>query len=244
MARSVAAAPSEPERVAGIEPAARPGADGLDTDSAHDLLSDVGFLLVHGRPLDQGSSYLLVALRPKPTLLHFDPERVEYWSAHVDQAEAQELSWPIRTGTSDYSLGTIRIVDRVGASNSFISFGGELSLSRDSDVGAVLFRSPVPILALHGRSGPSDPLATNICAFVAVLRGAATSDRALARKIIGATPIALYAAFIERTLALYQSEPGRAGHVRLVSLLRMERRQLQAEAPAEAAAGIELAARL
>ena len=71
-------------------------------------------------------------------------------SAQLDQPETQELSWPIKTGTSGYSLGTIRIVDRVGASNSFVSFGGELSLSRDADVGAALFRSPVPILALHG----------------------------------------------------------------------------------------------
>jgi hypothetical protein len=217
---------------------------GLDTENAHELLSDVGYLLVHGRPLEQGASYLLVAIRPRPTLVHFDPERIEYWRANNAHAEEQELAWPVKAAASTFTVGSIRIVDRVGASNSFISFGGELSLSRDGDVGAALFRSGAPILALHGRSGPADPMAANMYAFVAVLRAAQDNDPDLARVIYSATPRTLYGAFIERTLRVYRAEPPRMTEARLASLLRMERNQLQAEAPAEMAAGAELAARL
>jgi hypothetical protein len=242
--RSVPAAPGAAERAAGGEPAARAASAGLDTQDAHELLSDLGFLLVHGRPLEQGASYLLVAIRPKPTLVHFDPERIEYWAAADAQAEELEIVWPVRSASRQYTAGSIRVVDRVGASNSFISFGGELSLSRDGDVGAALFRSSAPILALHGRSGPADPMAANMYAFVAVLRGAQDNDRDLARAIYSATPRTLYGAFIERTLRVYRAAPPRIAEARLASLLRMERNQLEAEAPTEMSAGRELAARL
>ena len=62
-------------RAAGLEPAAQPGVQTLDTSIAHVLLANLGFLLVPGPPLDHGAAYLLVAVRAKPTLAHFDPER-------------------------------------------------------------------------------------------------------------------------------------------------------------------------
>ena len=51
----------------------------LDPDSAARLLADFGFLAISDLPDRPGPAYLLVALREKPTLHHYDPEAVEYW---------------------------------------------------------------------------------------------------------------------------------------------------------------------
>jgi hypothetical protein len=86
----------------------------------------------------------MIALRPHPTKAHFDAERIEYWTLDDSRAEPTELVWPMSVTSPRYSWGPIRIVDRVRATNTFVSFGGVVAVSRDLDVHAALFRSDAP----------------------------------------------------------------------------------------------------
>ncbi|MEX2548117.1 MAG: hypothetical protein WD830_10065 [Chloroflexota bacterium] len=240
----LASSPSKRRRAAGHAPAVLPGARALDNNAAHVLLADLGFLLVPGAPLDHGAAYLLIALRPRPTRAHFDPERIEYWTVDSGRAEPAALDWPVRRPDPSYSWGTIRIVDRIGAANKFASFGGVLTVSRDLDVHAALFRSEAPILALGGHSGPAEPLATNVGAFLAVLHAAA-GDESVRRLADSLSPVALYAAFLWRAVQIYKYESAVAMvSPRLLSVLRSEHRRLAAEFSSDEEAGRDLAARL
>jgi hypothetical protein len=216
----------------------------LDGDAAQALLVDLGFLLVPGPPLDRGAAYLMVALRPHPTKAHFDPERIEYWTLDEGRAQPTELTWPMSVAGPRYSWGAIRIIDRIAATNTFASFGGNVTVSRDLDVQAVLFRSEAPILSLGGHSGPADPLGANVGGFFAVLRAAAGHEpvKHLADSL---SPAALYSAFVARTLETFRN-PEAAATVspHLVSVFRSEQCRLRTELAADEAAGRDLAAKL
>jgi hypothetical protein len=217
----------------------------INRDQTLRLAEKVGYLLVPGAPLDHGSSYLLVALRPHPTKAHFDPELIDYWSPSGTQAERIELIWPIKAPAPRHAWGTIRIVDRVGATNRFVSFGGRLTTSHSQGVDTALFGSDAPILGLGGHSDPVDPLAASVDGFFATLRAAAGADPAMARLSNSLSPLALYAAFLWRELrtlstpAAFDSAPPL-----LVSLLRSERCRLAAESIPDEMAGRQLAQRL
>jgi hypothetical protein len=233
-------------RAAGPAPAARPPyAQSIQSGHAQTLLTDLGFLLVPGPPLDRGAAYLLVALRPRPSETHFDPERIEYWATDQGRADLTRLEWPMSPCHTEYAWGVIRIVDRIAAANGFVSFGGTLTVSRDRDLHAALFRSHAPILALGGHSGPADPLAANIAGFFARLLAAAIPGTRLAREAAATSPVALYAAFVWGALGSYHGVTA-ADIVspRLLSLLRSERRRLQAESSADEYVGRMLAAEL
>jgi hypothetical protein len=241
MSRLLAAAPSKHGRVAGKQPATRSHSGPLVSSDANELLANLGFLLVPGAPLDHGPSYLLIALRPRPTLAHFDPERIECWAVERGNAANAVLEWPLAPGSSAFSWGTIRIVDRLRAENRFISFGGTLTVSRDLDVHAALFRSDAPILALGGHSGSADPIAVHVAAFLARLRGAAGYDSPAKRAADELTPIGLYAAFLSKALEVYEGEQSvKTVSPRLISVFRSELHRLGRDYCAETVAGREL----
>lgn len=225
-------------------PAARAG---LAITDAPELLSDVGWLLVHGSPFDRGPAYLLVAIRPRPTRAHFDPERIEYWSAGTRAATAQPalLEWPVGVPPSAYSWGTIKVIDRVAAVNRFVSFGGSLSGVRDGDLSAALFRSDAPILAVGGRGDPGDPLATSVLGFFARLAAACGTDQELARDVSVMEPRTIYTAYLVGALKLYSGDlaDGTAPS-RLHAVLRSELSLLGRDYAAAAAAGEALARRM
>ena len=245
MSRLLAAAPSKRGRVASSQPATRPLSRPLDNGDASQLLENIGFLLVSGAPIDRGRSYLLVALRPRPTRTHFDPERIAFWGIEHGRAGAAELEWPLKQGSSAFSWGTLRIVDRLHAENRFTSFGGMLTISRDLDVHAALFRSDAPILALGGHSGPADPIAVHVAAFFARLRGASGYDSPAKRTVDALTPVALYAAFLSRALSVSSGrESAETISPRLRAIFRGELARLGRVNVADAVAGEELAAML
>jgi hypothetical protein len=159
---------------------------------------------------------------------------VTFWASDSCGTAATSLEWPLSRLAGDYSWGTIEVVDRIGASNRFVSFGGAVNVALDHDVHAVLFRSDAPILCAGGHSGPADPLADDIVAFFGILRAAAGNSPHLQARIVGSSPLALYGAFLARSVAAY----GRArlmsrAQVSLVSLLRQEERRLECHASAE-----------
>jgi hypothetical protein len=245
MSSLLAAAPSKQGRVAGNQPAAPPPSRSLDNGDASQLLTEIGFLLVSGAPIDRGRSYLLVALRPRPTRAHFDPERIAFWEIQDGRAAAADLQWPLKESSSAFSWGTVRIVDRLRAENRFASFGGTLTISRDLDVHAALFRSDAPILALGGHSGPADPIAVHVAAFFARLRGASGYDSPAKRVADALTPVALYAAFVARAVSIYSGRPpAETVSPRLLALFRSELARLGRDYASDAVAGGKLAAML
>ena len=246
MARAPSAAMSRTAQAAVQEAAARQPvpltSPQLDSADAEELLVSLGFLLVPGPPLDRGPAYLLVAVRPTPTLSHFDPERIAMWVNSPKGASQIVLEWPLQPPDPQYVWGTIDIIDRLGEINKFASFGGVVSVARDRDLHAVLFRSNAPILSAGGHSGPADPLGADVAAFFGVLRAAAGSDRHLGDVIWGSSPVVLYAAFLARSLAVHRAaRVGNPANSRYEALLRKELCRLEREAGPELLSGEQLA---
>lgn len=218
----------------------------LDANAGRQLLDDLGFLLVPGPPLDSGSAYLFVALRPAPTLRHFDPERIDYWATADGHGVPAAIEWASREpAASEHSWGTVRIVDRIGAANDFVSFGGDVLVMRTAEMKVAVFSSAAPIVAGGGHSQDWEPGSRDIAGFLARLRAAADPRGSLERHIAGLTPVARYASFVANSLAHVRASEKvfdwtRADRV----VLERERRRLQVAAATEWAAGAELAGRL
>ena len=176
-------------------------------DAASELLTSVGFLLVPGAPFEHGPAYLMIALRPKPTLAHFDPERIEYWTVGSAGSQPSVLEWPIADAAPVFSVG----LDpdrrsRSGPTTSLPAFGGRLTIAHDGDRHAALFRVR--------RSDPDRrrPFGSGSCARCpgspassAVAR-AASGDPEVRARLDAADPVAIYAAFVARTLAFFREQ--------------------------------------
>jgi hypothetical protein len=176
------------------------------TDQSHWLeelgrtLTDLGFELAEAD--DSGSdetSHLFVALRPKPTLQHFDPETIDYWVVDGGRGRATQLDrggrLPVAT---DYTWGRIKLTDRLGVENEFLSFGGTLRAQMTADDTVLVdFSSEAPILRWSGHSQASDPLAADVGAFFARLMVPIDFAPGAEALISKAAPLTLYCAYIQ-----------------------------------------------
>ncbi|HZL33391.1 MAG TPA: hypothetical protein VFC81_05340, partial [Verrucomicrobiae bacterium] len=70
----------------------RPDRSHLDPASAAPALADLGFIASSDPPDRPGPAYLLVAIREKPTLLHYDPESIDYWVSEGGRGTARTLT--------------------------------------------------------------------------------------------------------------------------------------------------------
>lgn len=210
----------------------------LKPTTGAELLSQLGFLHVPGSPLVAGHAYLFVAIRRRPTLRHFDPQRAEFWLTQQQRGKRQSIDWWTRDTEMDYAWGGIRIADRLGVSNDYVSFGGQLSVERVNDVKVAVFRSAAPILAAGGHSQDCDPLAHVVAGFLARLR--AVAGRGLKQEAVLASlsPVALYSAFVADCLRRYDDADRLSSwRPRTVSLLQAEARRLREQSPDEWSAG-------
>lgn len=165
------------------------------------LLANLGFILVQGdRPGRPGGANLLVGLRDRPTLAHFDPEDVSYWAAVGGRGRlaavrrgSPEVPW-----STTVSWGSVQVVDRLGEKNRFLTFGGMLRAEAlDDKLTVVGLHSPGPIVRWAGHSQATDPLAGEVGAFFARLMVPVDFVTG-AEQQLAATPAAvLYAAFLE-----------------------------------------------
>lgn len=216
----------------------------LDPPIGAELLEQLGFLHVPGGAAGRAAAYLFVYLRKRPTLEHYDPETVHYWVASDGRGLAEELSrntpMPLRT---DFSWGTIRLVDRLRVSNEYVSFGGDLTADRVDGSVVGVFHSPAPLLLRGGHSQGWDLGAESIAAFFGRLRAACGAVPGLESAVAQASPLARYAAFLADAMARYRSsEMLRTLDSLSWRWLEFEERHMRQDQPAEWAAGALLVA--
>jgi hypothetical protein len=175
-----------------------PGPPAQTLARAAERLVDWGFLADPDLPDRPGPASLIVALRPSPTLRHYDPEVVEFWSTVNGRGSHQTITrqtpMPISAGIA---WGEIRILDRIGESNGYLGFGGLCDAAMLGDTVIVAITSPAPILRRGGHSQGWDDGADAVGAFFGRLLVTVDYVPGFEARLAGATPLARYCAFIE-----------------------------------------------
>ena len=211
----------------------------------HDALSrlaDWGFIATSDLPDKPGPASLLIALREKPTLAHYDPERVEFWATRgergVHVTVTRETPMPV---DAVFSWGLIRIADRLGVTNEYAAFGGHVAAELVDGVVVVVFTSPAPILRRGGHTQGWDPGATSIVAFFSRLLVAVDFRPGFEAQIADAEPLARYAAFLQDVIARYRvSSALRDGEPDVWRLFSADAKRVERDHPDVWAAGARL----
>jgi len=206
--------------------------------AATDLAGQVdhwGFVAHPDLPDGPGPAFLLVALRPSPTLQHYDPEAVDYWVTENGRGERRTLTHDTPMPRSeDYSWGLIRLVDRLGVSNEYLTFGGHLDAALVGDVVVAAFESQAPLLRRGGHSQGWDVGADALGAFFARLMIAVDFQRGFEQAFAAATPLARYTAFVRDADRRHRAaEHSASFDDDLGRLVRHEVDRLRASAPTE-----------
>jgi len=226
------------------EPRALHPDDSRWLDQAGKLLANLGFNLVEADPTRANdATHLLVAIRPAPTLAHFDPERAEYWATEGGRGRQRTIDRETRVPiASDYAWGHMGLVDRLNVRNEFLSFGGSLRCQATAD-GTVLidFASHAPILRWSGHSQAADPIASEVGAFFARLKVPIDFVPGTETLIASAAPSTLYCAFVQSVRErLAQARTLRDANRWLADWSARESQRLQANAPDHWNGGAEL----
>ena len=164
------------------------------------ILAGLGFELVEpDRTQGDETSHLLAALRPKPTLQHYDPESIDYWTTDGSRGRAAALDRETRFPlVADFAWGRITITDRLGVKNEFLSFGGTMRAQMTDDTTVLVdFSSHAPILRWSGHSQSTDPLAAEVGGFFARSKVPIDFVPGAEALVATATPRTLYCAFIQ-----------------------------------------------
>jgi hypothetical protein len=138
--------------------------------AAASLLAELGFRLV--APEDHGAAWhLLIALRARPTLRHFDPESLAYYAPTAGGAELVTLTRPEggTGGPTDDRValwGHVHVLDRIPVENRFLTFGGRIRVAAvNAELTVIDLASPAPIVRWGGHSQGTDELTQAIGAF-------------------------------------------------------------------------------
>jgi hypothetical protein len=221
---------------------------GISFDEAARHVEHLGFLDVNGTsPQAPDGANLVVALRERPALTHFDPERVEHWVASGGRGRPAEIT---RTTVvpleRPFSWGTIRVVDRLEVFNSFLTFGGTVrTVSRDPATTLVVLSSHAPILRSTGHSQGVDLSTGEVGAFFARMMIPIDFTPGAEAHIAESSPMAVYAAFHASMQArLEASDELRASHPDFSAWCRRERQRLAGSFGPDWEAGRALAAEL
>ncbi len=211
---------------------------------ANDRIEGWGFLAHPDLPDGPGPASLLVALRPSPTLRHYDPETVEYWATDGGRGVRRTLTHDSALPRSEaFAWGGIRLVDRLGVSNEYLTFGGRLEADRVGDMVVASFESPAPLLRRGGHSQAWDPGADAVGGFFGRMMVAIDFTPGFEAAFADATPLTRYAAFIRDWDERHSARTATSGDDDLRRLLRHESVRLRASASAEwASAGAIMAA--
>ncbi len=191
--------------------------DVITPDEGLAFVRDLGFELVHGdRPDRPAGANLIVALREEPSLHHFDPERIDYWSSEHGRGVRRTIDRYGDEPTHPVAWGMVRLVDRLGVENAFFTFGGTMRVGDpDALTRVTVLGSRAPVMRAGGHSQGKDVRADEVGAFFARLRAVVGADVALEARVLEAPPLALFAALIasvresiEEHRALGDARPG------------------------------------
>jgi hypothetical protein len=218
---------------------------GIQPTAAGPWLAHLGFLASPDLPDRPGPAYLLVALRDTPTLRHYDPETIEYWTSRGERGVRQVLTraTPVPLAT-EFSWGLLRIVDRLGVSNEYLTFGGRLLAARVDDAVIATFTSEVPLLRRGGHSQAIDPGADAVGAFFGRWLLAIDYVPGFEQATAEADPVTRYAAFLVDAVERYGHGAVRDAAPELGALLVAESRRVRAERPTAWTEGAALRARM
>jgi hypothetical protein len=194
-------------------------------------LAALGFVVHSDLPDRPGPARLLVAIRERPTLRHYDPELVEYWVSDSGRGRPRTLTYDTRLPVAtEFSWGLIRIVDRLAVTNEYLTFGGHLTAESINGDVVCAFASPAPLLRRGGHSQGWDHGAECVGAFFGRLLLAVDVVPGFEAEVSAATPAARYAAFIADIVARYRASPIlRDCHTELWALLQAEAEALIAD---------------
>ena len=206
------------------------------------MLANWGFLAEPDLPDRPGPAWLVAAIRPVPTLRHFDPELVEFWVSENGRGRhatiIHETPMPLER---PFSWGLIRIVDRLKVSNEYLTFGGDLVADMEGGAVVVVFTSPAPLLRRGGHSQAWDPPAEWLGAFFGRLLVAVDYEPGFEAAVAAAEPLARYAAFVADCTTRYRASPFlRLDQHDMWALTEAEERRLRREHPEAWAAGEQL----
>jgi hypothetical protein len=212
---------------------------------AHDVAERVGrwgFLAHPDLPDGPGPAFLLVALRPAPTLQHYDPEAVDYWVTEGARGQRRTLTHDAPMPRSeDFAWGLIRLVDRLGVSNEYLTFGGHLDAALVDDVVVAAFASPAPLLRRGGHSQGLDPGADAIGAFFGRVMIAVDFQPGFEARFAAADPLTRYAAFVrDADIRCRRARATTRFDDEVVQLIRREAARLRADQPVCWEAAVEL----
>jgi hypothetical protein len=218
--------------------------DHVDPPAAARQLAEWGFLAHADLPNRPGDSHLLVAIRPAPTTHHFDPERVTCWV--TDHGRGAKLEIDIATRlpiATSFAWGTIRVEDRFGIANEWVTCGGDLEAAAVDGATICVFRSDAPILRRGGHSQGWDHGAASLAAFFGRIKIAVDYVPGFEQQAAAATPRGFFAAFVADLSEHYRAAPALpAVHPDLWQLLRAEEARLRTDEPAAWQAGLALRA--
>ena len=219
----------------------------LPVERATAMIQRLGFVLVHdervGDSAAPAGSHLVVALRDKPTLAHFDPERMTWYVASGGKGQLVEYyrsrALPEETHVA---WGRVHVIDRLEVQNAFLTFGGVLRASpMGPDATLVVFDSAAPILRWSGHSQDVDPMAPEVAAFFARLMVPIDFAPGAEARIAGVPPLSLYAAFVADLWTRYQgARLLREMNPRLSGWLTGEAHRLETSRPGDWVAGQQL----
>ena len=198
------------------------------------LVSNLGFLVRRDIATASHDALLVVTLRETPTEQHFDPERIRYWrTGDAGRGQRIELTRTFSMPRStEFSWGPIEIIDRLGISNIFMSFGGSLAAERNA-AGTVIvaLRSRGPILRGGGHSQRYDHLAAALEAFFGRLLVPIDFQPGAEQLISTATPVIRYAAFLQHELPRLRIQLVREAYGPDARLVRAEAERLRLRDP-------------
>ena len=178
---------------------------------------------------------MLVALRKRPTGMHFDPEEIRLWVRdEYGLAEWTTLALkPLLEPSPEprrVCPGPIVLIDRKGKRVPFFTFGGTLNVIFGTGEVVCSFRSPAPILRV---TEPPQDAAGHLAVEVEALMGEAHAqwgmeDEEYLERIAEVDPFRLYVASINTILARFEAHPMlQEENPDLYKLVRDEQRWLE-----------------
>ncbi len=220
----------------------------LSADAALALVGDRGLRLIEGDPsAGRAGDLLLVALRREHHDRQFEPDWLLYWVAAAGRGVRRRLDrGSLEIGGAPFAWGTIRVFDRLSVFNTYVTFGGTVTVGHASDGTLVAqFASPAPILRWTGRDQPPDVRAAEAECFFARIMVPIDFTSGAEALVSATSPLAVYAAMLadlEPRLAAERALD--APDARLAATVRHEAVRVRTSAASAWQEGRELLVRL